>query len=226
VQQEDKASDDSVVTQAQCQGIGADYRLDPVRVCISDSSVDAMAPENEAIGAPGCPVAHAVLDIRRCTVFGQIQVHAIELGENSIFNGRITAARRQAGCLRFSYVTPGSRTPQRYNCQPDRVEQAIATEVRAENQGLEPEVINTKVAVAQQQERERVRPQYNGTHYGKPAYCQLAVTCASEITCGADDGAEMGVFHDLFQPQRETNLRTRLDEYIPAGSDVGIIFAD
>jgi len=89
----DSASD-SEVLRARCQGIGSDYRLDPIRLCISDSILDAVNPDSEAIGAFGCPVAHAVLTIRRCTVFGQIQVHAIELGENSIFNGRITVARR------------------------------------------------------------------------------------------------------------------------------------
>jgi len=36
----------------------------------------------------------------------------------------------------------------------------------------------------------------------------------------------MGVFHDLFQPQREVNLRTRLDEFTPAGSNAGIILAN
>jgi hypothetical protein len=35
----------------------------------------------------------------------------------------------------------------------------------------------------------------------------------------------MGVFHDLFQPQRAANLRVRLDEFTPAGMDAGIIFA-
>jgi hypothetical protein len=35
----------------------------------------------------------------------------------------------------------------------------------------------------------------------------------------------MGVFHDLFRPQREANLRARLDEYTPAGTEAGIIFA-
>jgi hypothetical protein len=33
----------------------------------------------------------------------------------------------------------------------------------------------------------------------------------------------MGAFHDLFQPQREDNLRTRLDEYTPAGTDAAIL---
>jgi hypothetical protein len=36
----------------------------------------------------------------------------------------------------------------------------------------------------------------------------------------------MGVFHDLFQPQRAANLRARLDEFLPARLDAGIIFAD
>jgi hypothetical protein len=48
--------------------------------------------------------------------------------------------------------------------------------------------------------------------------------CADDIKRGADDQSEMGAYHDLFQPQREANLRARLDEYTPAGMDVGIIF--
>jgi hypothetical protein len=35
----------------------------------------------------------------------------------------------------------------------------------------------------------------------------------------------MGVFHDLYQPQRAANLRARLDEYTPAGMQAGIILA-
>jgi hypothetical protein len=34
----------------------------------------------------------------------------------------------------------------------------------------------------------------------------------------------MGVFHDLYQPQRTANLRQRLDEYTPAEVDAGIVF--
>jgi hypothetical protein len=74
-------------------------------------------------------------------------------------------------------------------------------------------------------ERLRVSPQFNSIRYGTPSYCQLAENCAEEIKRGADDESEMGVFHDLFQPQREANLRIRLDEYVPAGADVGVIFA-
>lgn len=214
------------VQQARCQGIGPDFRLDPIRLCISDSIVDATSADQEAIGVPGCPVGHAVLNISRCTVFGQIHVHSIELGENCIFEGRITVARRQRGCVRFSYVVPGSRTPPRFQCQPDLVERAITQKLydEAKEHSL-PQPTAIEIEAAKECERVRVAPQFNSTHYGMPTYCQLAATCPEEIVRGADDESEMGVFHDLFQPQREANLRVRLDEYIPAGSDVGIILA-
>ncbi|MGO1501961.1 MAG: hypothetical protein ACTHWH_11845 [Marinobacter sp.] len=195
---------DDELALARCQGVIPGGRLDPIRICISDSVVDATDPEREAIGEPGCAVAHICLNIVRSTVFGQVQVHAIELGENCIFDGRITVARRQKGCLRFCYVTPGSRTPRRYRCQPDLVEK---------------EALEAEKPI----ERLRVRPQFTSVRYGTPAYCQLSECCAEEIKNGADDESEMGVFHDLYQPQRMANLNVRLDEYLPARMDVGVI---
>jgi hypothetical protein len=121
--------------------------------------------------------------------------------------------------MRFCYVPAGCRTPKRYHCQPDLAEQTVETAMRR--------MANTSRAAidkARQMERERVKPKFTSTRYGRPAYCQLAETCADEIKRGADDESEMGVFHDLFQPQRQANLRARLDEYIPAGLNVGIIF--
>jgi hypothetical protein len=47
---------------------------------------------------------------------------------------------------------------------------------------------------------------------------------ATEIREGADDEAEMGAFHELFEPQRETNLRVRLDEYLRFGLEAGIFY--
>jgi len=142
-------------------------------------------------------------------VIGKVFVHAIDLAENSIFMSRVRVGRRQRGCVRFCYVAPGSRTPRRYQCQPDMVEQAVAAgDVQAK-----------------EREQLRVRPQFNSARYGTPTYCQLALTCAPEIRGGADDESEMGAFHDLYQPQREANLRARLDEFTPAGMDAGLIFA-
>lgn len=202
---EPKPTGNSRAAESGCGGVGYGFRVDPICISISDSILDATDREDEAIGAPGCAVAHARLTIQRCTVFGQVQAHSIDLGENSIFDGRITVARRQEGCIRFCYVTPGSRTPRLYQCQPDLVTKGKddATKAQAET---------------------RVTPHFNSKRYGRPDYCQLADDCAEEISRGADDESEMGAFHDLYQPQRLANLRARLDEYTPAGTDAGIFF--
>src|SRR5262249_20571780 len=144
-----------------------------------------------------------------------VEVHAVELAQNSIFAGCVNVARRQLGCMRFCYVPPGCRTPRRYRCQPDMVEQAVR-DAKAAGPARDAAIAG---------ERLRVRPQFTSSRYGNPGYAQLARICAQEILRGADDESEMGAFHDLFQPQREINLRTRLEEYTPAGFDVGVLFA-
>ncbi|WP_392529960.1 hypothetical protein [Nostoc sp. C117] len=193
-----------------------EVETDPLPINISDSIIDAISIEGEAIGAVGYSIAHVRLTIARCTVFGQIQVHTIDLAENSIFNGIIFVARRQQGCIRFCYVMPTSRTPRRYNCQPDLVEQMVKQKTE-----LQPEQIEAEQLIV----RYRVQPQFNSIHYGTPTYCQLASTCAEEIKRGADDESEMGAFHNLYQPQKEANLRIHLDEYTPANTEIGIIYA-
>lgn len=283
---------------------------DPVAIRLADSILDATSSKREAIGAPTWPLAHAVLTFQRCTVFGEVQAHAIDLAENSLFLGRIRVARRQRGCVRFCYVTPGSRTPRRYRCQPDVAEQEVRASVR-DTDNLElgfdvdgarivvtltnngpkdaddvevtvvlPACLTDVTAVASDGEfgsgawtvgdvpagghaaltitatstctgdeqvsasvtrctfrdssfvddlarraRARVRPVFTSTRYGTPGYAQLASACADEITTGADDESELGAFHDLRQPQRAADLRARLDEFVPAGTNSGIIFA-
>jgi hypothetical protein len=204
-----------------------EVQSDPIPIQISDSVVDATGsscdgPECEALSGYGGSFAHAILTVLRSTVFGHLRTHAIELAENSIFEGLVRVVRSQRGCMRFCYVRmPGSRTPRRYHCQPDMVEQAIEAELR--RAVGQPD--QADLEAAKERERERVRPQFNSTRYGTPTYCQLAHTCAEEIKRGADDESEMGVFHDLYQPQRAANLRAHLEEYVPAGLNAGLIYA-
>jgi hypothetical protein len=200
--------------------------IEPLTIRISDSIVDATgtdcdSPECEAIGAAASRMAHAVLTIARTTVIGRVMAHAIALGENSIFISRVTVARRQIGCLRFCYVAPRSRTPRRFRCQPDVVEQIVVETLADETSSADA----AEIAAAQQRERARVKPRFSSTRYGTPTYCQLAPTCADEIVRGADDESEMGAFHDLYQPQRKAALQARLDEYTPASVDAGLVFA-
>ena len=71
------------------------------------------------------PRRAAALTIERSTAFGRMRVRSLDASE-SIFTGRVDTLRRRHGCVRFSYVPPGSRTPRRYRCQPDLAVRARA----------------------------------------------------------------------------------------------------
>lgn len=191
---------------------------EPMPIAISDSIVDATLPTLDALSAPDGRRAHAALTIRRSTVFGRLGVHRLELGEDSIFVDHVSVTRRQVGCVRFSFVPLGSRTPRRYECQPD----AALERVRERYAG-KPELAGERDDALAMAEL-RVRPRFDSIRYRTPAYARLAELCPVEISAGASDGSEMGAFHDLFQPIREANLRARLEEFTPAGSDAGILF--
>lgn len=208
-----------------------EVNYDPLQIRISDSVLDATGsdcegPACEAIGAYGSSIAHAYLTIARSTVFGRIDVHAITLAENTIFMGSVKVARRQQGYMRFCYVRHGSRTPKRYHCQPDLAQQYAEETLITEggHDGSTPSADD--IDAAKKSAGVRARPQFTSQRYGSSGYCQLAESCAAEITQGADDESEIGVFHNLFQPQRLANLRARLEEYIPARCDVGIILVN
>ena len=191
---------------------------DPLQLRICDSIVDATADGRVAIGDVNQRCADARLVLLRSTVIGQIQTREIALAENSIITGVSEVCRRQNGCIRFSYVPLGSRMPRRYECQPDMARQALLDKLH--DGDVDPQ---TQEALLDT-ETLRVTPQFNAVRYGNPTYCQLADACAAEIGTGAEDDSEMGAFHDLYQPQRVANLRARMSEYTPAGTDAGIIF--
>ncbi|MEA2465268.1 MAG: hypothetical protein QOJ98_3015 [Acidobacteriota bacterium] len=149
------------------------------------ATVAAAVAGDDTGTAAGPPL---VLD--EVTILGALHVRQLE-ASNCIFDERVTVQRRQAGCVRFSYVAPRSSTPRRFRCQPETA---------------------------------LIEPAFTSRRYGDAAYAQLALACAGEIRTGADDGSEMGAFHFLMQPQRETNLRVRLSEYLPFGLDAALIF--
>lgn len=192
-----------------------EVQTDPLPLQISDSIIDASAPFKEAIGAVDASPAFCLLDIARCTVFGITNIHALQAAQDVIFSDCLNVARRQLGCMRFCYVKPGCRTPRRYHCQPDL---AFAK--------LDPDLSPSAMAAAREREALRLIPQFTSERYGQAGYAQLGTHCAQEIKTGAEDGSEMGVFHDLYQPQREANLLRRLQEFCVAEMQAGIIFVN
>jgi hypothetical protein len=157
--------------------------------------------------------------LERMTVLGAVDVKELTLASESIFAGPISARRHQAGCVRFSFVPDGSRTPRRYHCQPDLALSQRARELGYASGCSLPESERSGILA-------RTYPSFENTHYGDPQYAQLDAHCADEIREGAEDDSEMGAFCFLQQPQRETNLRASLKEYLRFGLEAGIFFAD
>lgn len=181
-------------------------RGEPQVLELCDSILDATGAERVALGAPDEVVAFVDATFRRCTVVGIVQAHSVALAEDAIFASPLRVLRRQRGCVRFCYVADGSRTPQRFHCQPDLAMGEAAADMRA-------------------RERLRVVPAFRSRRYTSPDYLRLADACCDEIRSGASDRSAMGVYHNLYEPQREANLLARLQEYTPAGTDAGILFA-
>ncbi|MGH7944568.1 MAG: hypothetical protein ACREF9_06130 [Opitutaceae bacterium] len=166
---------------------------------------------NDQPGPPGT--------LERVTIFGRSFFAKLPLASEVIFTEPVMADQRQEGCVRFSFVPHPSLTPRRHRCQPDL---EIATQI--ERAGKNGPLTSAQKAAIIAEIRARVVPSFTSIHYGDPGYAQLHLNCPVEIRTGAEDGSEIGAFSHLKQPQREANLRIRLEEYLPVGLDPGVIY--
>ena len=176
----------------------------PIRVAPAAAEISILESIVDAAGAAAIVAAASDVNLESCTIFGRTEALRLE-ASNCIFRESATVQRRQEGCVRFSFVPTTSQTPRRFRCQPD-----LALE------GVPPAETSKIVA--------RLVPAFTSARYGDHAYGQLSAVCADEIRSGADDGAEMGVFRFLQQPQRETNLRTVVEEYLRFGLEAGRVY--
>jgi len=158
--------------------------------------------------------------IEQSTIFGLVTVKSLA-ASNSIFTGILEASRRQVGCVRFSYLPLKSGVSRRHRCQPDLEVTARIDEIERRTMAplsqVERDLIRDGTAAT-------IRPSFTATRYGLPGFAQLRARSPIQLRTGADDEAEMGVFHDLHQPQREANLRVRLDEYLRVSLEAGIFY--
>lgn len=206
-------------------------------VKITNSIVDAGSETGVAYcGTAAVPVgepeaAGGALEIRNSTIVGKLRSVELTLVSNAIFvaalapgdlwSAPVRAEKKQQGCVRFSYLPPGSLTPRRYRCQPDF---EIATRIDAAEKAAGGAIPAAQVNAIRAEVMSWLAPSFSTLRYGLASYAQLRLSCPGQIRAGADDEAEMGAFHDLYQPQRETNLRIRLDEYLRFGLEAGIFY--
>ena len=184
---------------------------------INDSIVggDAGSPEL-SVDAPA-----SALSLARSSFFGGV-IGLSLWASDCIFAALVDAVRRQVGCVRFSYVTPGSRVPRRYRCQPDL---EIATRVEALRAAAAPAAPTAAQEAAIRAEVDSpIRPQFESRRYADAGLCQLERRCAVHIRTGAEGGAEMGAFERRKQPQREANLRDALAEYLRFGLQATLVY--
>lgn len=175
------------------------------RVTITDSIVDAGSSDAVAYAAPDGTAGGAPLSLSNTTVIGKVHARQVDRVENSILAAGLStgdgwaapvwADRRDVGCARFCYLPRGSRMPRPYRCRP-----------AADDDPL------------------RVQPVFTSARFGDAGYGQLSRRTPPAIRAGAEDGSEMGAFRSLYQPQRETNLRVRLDEYLRFGLEADLVF--
>ncbi|WP_396957664.1 hypothetical protein [Nitrosomonas sp.] len=179
--------------------------VEEAEILLCECIVDATAQDLVAFRNPGPDplMPGGKLTLESCTVIGKVHTRQLTLASDCLFVATLATGdgwkaplwveRRQQGCIRFSYIPPGSRTPHRYHCQPEEGDQ-------------------------------QTRPHFTSLRYGDPGYCQLRQVTSDKIRRGAHDESEMGVLHGLYQPQREINLRVRMEEYLRFGLEAGLIY--
>ena len=183
--------------------VGAIRSHERANIDAKDSLIDATARDGAAYAAMDDTSPGAALKLDACTVVGRIHCSEVILISNSILlaaragsdTWAVRAARKQVGCVRFSWLPFESIVPTRHRCQPESAANA-----------------------------QRIAPRFTSLHYGTPAYGQLTTSTPAEILRGADNESEMGVFHHLSGALRETNLRIRLAEYLRVSLSAGVIY--
>jgi hypothetical protein len=176
-------------------------------IVVTDSIVSADEAAGGAISATS-------LDgrFRNVTVLGTSTFKSLE-ATNVVFDATVTVTRRQAGCLRFSWIAAGSAVPRRFRCQPDLAVTAAAAR-------KEPVPLTTA-------ERDTVAlgltPLYLDTSLDEPTVAMLHPLTRDAIRLGGEGDSEMGAFSAAAEGLRLANLTSLFDDYVPFGLEAGVI---
>jgi len=171
-------------------------------VSVFDSIVDATAPTNVAYADVDGVSGGGTLTLEGCTVIGKVHAVLLLLASNSIFWAGLTAADTWATALIADRKQQGCV---RFSFLPAKAKTPRRFEC-----------IERTIAGPQ--------PIFFAFRYGSPGYLKLLTSTRDVVRRGADDGGEMGAFHFVLAPLRETDLRVRMEEYMPVGLEFGIIY--
>ncbi len=158
--------------------------------------------------------------IDQCTIFGEVHVSALPSANNSIFTHTVVVQNPE-GCMRYCSLPLNSQTPQRYRCQPEynyeiEAEKLITDSDLNSVDELSPSDKNFIIT--------NLTPSFSSMNYNDPNFAQLSDNCNPAISAGAENGAEMGAFNMLKQPQRLLNLQQIMTEFLPFGLNYEIFY--
>ncbi|MGA8575392.1 MAG: hypothetical protein WB609_06835 [Candidatus Cybelea sp.] len=167
-----------------------------------DSILDATERTRTAFSALDGSSAGAALTLTGCTVVGRVHASALTMVCDTIF----------WSALPTSDSSPSSLIA-------DRKQQGC---VRFSFLPYDAVVPRSFECVEQQ--LAGVQPLFISTRYGTPVYMKLLASTDDSIRRGASDGGEMGAYHSVLAPQRESDLKIRMLEYLPVGLQFGLIY--
>lgn len=180
---------------------------DDVTVHMKGSIIDAASRTNVALSNLAADGPAGTWRIENCTIRGKVSVSILELASNTVFFGARDAADDVAKWPAALVVQRRQEGCVRFSWLPARARVPRRHQCLPADGSVD------------------VRPTFTSFRFGSAAYAQLHRSCPTAITTGADDESEIGVFHDLFQPQRIGHLRARLGEYLRFGLEAGIFTA-
>lgn len=202
---------------------GLETRTD-TELDIEDSVIWGNAPDVAAIKRRNSSVTGGLVSIRRSTVLGRLEVDELgggsrmdtavidvasetepdrEVGiENSVILATATEdkppielAVTNTGCVRYSYIPPGSQVPRRFACVPSLADDPL-----------------------------QVAPRFTSQSIADPGFYQMEFDTVAAVFSGADDGQEMGVGNRLRTTARLNNLARTKEEFLRFGFAAGPCF--
>jgi hypothetical protein len=169
---------------------------------VSDSFVDATSSTSVAYSGVDGLSGGGALTLQGCTVIGKIHATLLTLVSDSILLAQLATNDSWTAPLWADRKQKGCV---RFSYLPAGAVIPRQFQCAVEGEGLP-------------------QPIFYSLRYGSPGYGKLVTSTDDAIRRGADDGGEMGGFHFVLSPQRETDLLTRIEEYLPVGQSFGIFY--
>jgi hypothetical protein len=193
--------DSAAIALSATTSILGGIRANPLAtVTLTSCIVDATDPANTAFAAPNETLGGAALTLNACTVVGRAHSTMLTLVTDSIlWSSKSNTV--QSGLI------------------ADRKQQGCVRFSFLPIDAVTPPPFEcvTQADTAPQ-------PLFVTTRFGQPGYLKLMASTSDSIRRGADDGGEMGVYHFVFAPQRESDLKIRMAEFLPVGLEFGLIY--